>query len=48
MTGATVRFYAILLPHTSRQMKQALEDHDFFRVRHSIDKAVDRRAAHRV
>ena len=40
VTGATVRFYAILLPHTSRQMKQALEDHDFFRVRHSIDKAV--------
>ncbi len=40
VTGATVRFYAILLPHTSRQMKEALEDHDFFRVRHSIDKAV--------
>jgi acetylornithine/succinyldiaminopimelate/putrescine aminotransferase/predicted amino acid dehydrogenase len=40
VTGASVRFYAILLPHTSRQMKQALEEHDFFRVRHSIDKAV--------
>jgi acetylornithine/succinyldiaminopimelate/putrescine aminotransferase/predicted amino acid dehydrogenase len=40
VTGATVRFYAILLPHTSRQMKLALEEHDFFRVRHSIDKAV--------
>jgi predicted amino acid dehydrogenase len=40
VTGATVRFYAILLPHTSRQMKQALEEHDYFRVRHSIDKAI--------
>jgi acetylornithine/succinyldiaminopimelate/putrescine aminotransferase/predicted amino acid dehydrogenase len=40
ITGATVRFYAILLPHTSRQMKQALEERDFFRVRHSIDKAI--------
>jgi acetylornithine/succinyldiaminopimelate/putrescine aminotransferase/predicted amino acid dehydrogenase len=38
--GATVRFYAILLPHTSRQMKEALEERDFFRVRHSIDKAI--------
>jgi acetylornithine/succinyldiaminopimelate/putrescine aminotransferase/predicted amino acid dehydrogenase len=38
--GATVRFYAILLPLTSRQMKQALEDRDFFRVRYSIDKAI--------
>jgi acetylornithine/succinyldiaminopimelate/putrescine aminotransferase/predicted amino acid dehydrogenase len=40
ITGAAVRFYAILLPHTSRQMKHALEEGDFFRVRHSIDKAV--------
>jgi acetylornithine/succinyldiaminopimelate/putrescine aminotransferase/predicted amino acid dehydrogenase len=40
ITGATVRFYPILLPHTSRQMKQAIEESDFFRVRHSIDKAV--------
>ncbi len=40
VTGATARFYAILLPHTSKQMKQAIETHDFFRVRHSIDKAV--------
>jgi predicted amino acid dehydrogenase len=40
ITGATVRFYPILLPHTSRQMKEALEEHDFFRVRHSIDKAI--------
>jgi len=38
--GATVRFYAILLPLTSRQMKKALEARDFFRVRHSIDKAI--------
>src|SRR5262245_9240875 len=27
VTGATVRFYAILLPHTSKQMKQAIETH---------------------
>jgi acetylornithine/succinyldiaminopimelate/putrescine aminotransferase/predicted amino acid dehydrogenase len=40
VTGATVRFYPILLLHTSKQMKQAIETHDFFRVRHSIDKAV--------
>jgi len=40
VTGSTVRFYAILLPHTSKQMKQALETQDFFRVRHSIDKAI--------
>ena len=38
--GATVRFYAILLPLTSRQMKEALDERDFFRVRHSIDKAI--------
>ena len=37
---ASVRFYAILLPFTSKQMKQWLDDHDFFRVRHSIDKAI--------
>jgi acetylornithine/succinyldiaminopimelate/putrescine aminotransferase/predicted amino acid dehydrogenase len=40
ITGASVRFYPILLPHTSRQMKHALESRDLFRVRHSIDKAV--------
>lgn len=40
ITGSTVRFYAILLPHTSQQMKQALEKGDYFRVRHSIDKAI--------
>ena len=39
-TGARVRFYAIVLPFTSRQMKQWLDDQDFFRVRHSIDKAI--------
>jgi acetylornithine/succinyldiaminopimelate/putrescine aminotransferase/predicted amino acid dehydrogenase len=39
-TGAKVRFYAIALPFTSRQMKQWLDDADFFRVRHSIDKAI--------
>ena len=38
--GAKVRFYAIALPFTSRQMKQWLDDGDFFRVRHSIDKAI--------
>ena len=37
-TGAKVRFYAIALPFTSNQMKQWLDDADFFRVRHSIDK----------
>jgi predicted amino acid dehydrogenase len=35
-----VRFYAILLPFTSTQMKEWLEGGDFFRVRHSIDKAI--------
>jgi len=40
ITGATVRFYAIALPFTSNQMKQWLDDADFFRVRHSIDKAI--------
>jgi len=40
VTGATVRFYAMLLPVTSRQMKQALEDRNFFRVHHAIDKAI--------
>jgi acetylornithine/succinyldiaminopimelate/putrescine aminotransferase/predicted amino acid dehydrogenase len=40
ITGATVRFYAICIPHTSRQMKDALDHRDFFRVRHSIDKAI--------
>jgi acetylornithine/succinyldiaminopimelate/putrescine aminotransferase/predicted amino acid dehydrogenase len=39
-TGARVRFYAIALPFTSNQMKQWLDDTDFFRVRHSIDKAI--------
>lgn len=39
-TGARVRFYAIALPFTSNQMKQWLDDGDFFRVRHSIDKAI--------
>jgi predicted amino acid dehydrogenase len=39
-TGARVRFYAIALPFTSNQMKQWLDDADFFRVRHSIDKAI--------
>ncbi len=38
--GATVRFYAILLPFTSTQMKAWLDEGDFFRVRHSIDKAI--------
>jgi acetylornithine/succinyldiaminopimelate/putrescine aminotransferase/predicted amino acid dehydrogenase len=37
---ATVRFYAILLPFTSTQMKKWLDDGNFFRVRHSIDKAI--------
>lgn len=40
ITGATVRFYAIVLPFTSKQMKQWLDAQDFFRVRYSIDKAV--------
>ena len=40
ITGATVRFYAIALPFTSNQMKQWLDDANFFRVRHSIDKAI--------
>jgi acetylornithine/succinyldiaminopimelate/putrescine aminotransferase/predicted amino acid dehydrogenase len=40
ITGATVRFYAILLPFTSGQMKEWLDDANFFRVRHSIDKAI--------
>jgi acetylornithine/succinyldiaminopimelate/putrescine aminotransferase/predicted amino acid dehydrogenase len=39
-TGATVRFYAILLPFTSTQIKEWLDDGNFFRVRHSIDKAI--------
>jgi predicted amino acid dehydrogenase len=39
-TGAKVRFYAIALPFTSNQMKQWLDQADFFRVRHSIDKAI--------
>jgi acetylornithine/succinyldiaminopimelate/putrescine aminotransferase/predicted amino acid dehydrogenase len=39
-TGATVRLYAIALPFTSAQMKRWLDDADFFRVRHSIDKAI--------
>ena len=39
-TGATVRFYAIALPFTSNQMKQWLDEANFFRVRHSIDKAI--------
>ena len=40
VTGATVRFYAILLPFTSTQMKEWLDEANFFRVRHSIDKAI--------
>jgi acetylornithine/succinyldiaminopimelate/putrescine aminotransferase/predicted amino acid dehydrogenase len=39
-TGAKVRFYAIALPFTSNQMKRWLDEGDFFRVRHSIDKAI--------
>ena len=39
-TGAKVRFYAIALPFTSGQMKQWLDEANFFRVRHSIDKAI--------
>ena len=39
-TGAKVRFYAIALPFTSKQMKQWLDEANFFRVRHSIDKAI--------
>ncbi len=39
-TGARVRFYAIALPFTSKQMKQWLDEGNFFRVRHSIDKAI--------
>lgn len=39
-TGATVRFYAIGLPFTSKQMKQWLDEANFFRVRDSIDKAI--------
>jgi acetylornithine/succinyldiaminopimelate/putrescine aminotransferase/predicted amino acid dehydrogenase len=39
-TGAKVRFYAIALPFTSKQMKQWLDESNFFRVRHSIDKAI--------
>ena len=39
-TGATVRFYAIALPFTSNQMKEWLDSANFFRVRHSIDKAI--------
>jgi acetylornithine/succinyldiaminopimelate/putrescine aminotransferase/predicted amino acid dehydrogenase len=39
-TGTKVRFYAIALPFTSNQMKQWLDQGDFFRVRHSIDKAI--------
>jgi len=39
-TGSKVRFYAIALPFTSNQMKQWLEEGNFFRVRHSIDKAI--------
>jgi predicted amino acid dehydrogenase len=39
-TGARVRFYAIALPFTSTQMKQWLDEANFFRVRHSIDKAI--------
>ncbi len=39
-TGAKVRFYAIALPFTSNQMKGWLDEGDFFRVRHSIDKAI--------
>ena len=40
IVGATVRFYAILLPFTSAQMKEWLDEANFFRVRHSIDKAI--------
>ncbi|MEO8259487.1 MAG: aminotransferase class III-fold pyridoxal phosphate-dependent enzyme [Acidobacteriota bacterium] len=40
ITGATVRFYAIILPFTSKQMKHWLDAQDFFRVRDAIDKAV--------
>jgi predicted amino acid dehydrogenase len=40
IAGATVRFYAILLPFTSTQMKEWLDEGNFFRVRHSIDKAI--------
>jgi acetylornithine/succinyldiaminopimelate/putrescine aminotransferase/predicted amino acid dehydrogenase len=40
ITGATVRFYAICLPFTSNQMKEWLDEANFFRVRHSIDKAI--------
>ena len=39
-TGAKVRFYAIALPFTSNQMKGWLDEGNFFRVRHSIDKAI--------
>jgi acetylornithine/succinyldiaminopimelate/putrescine aminotransferase/predicted amino acid dehydrogenase len=39
-TGAKVRFYAIALPFTSNQMKEWLDEGNFFRVRHSIDKAI--------
>ena len=39
-TGVTVRFYAIALPFTSNQMKAWLDEANFFRVRHSIDKAI--------
>ena len=39
-TGARVRFYAIALPFTSNQMKAWLDEANFFRVRHSIDKAI--------
>ena len=35
-----MRFYAIALPFTSNQMKQWLDEANFFRVRHSIDKAI--------
>ena len=35
-----MRFYAIVLPFTSKQMKQWLDEQNFFRVRHSIDKAI--------
>jgi acetylornithine/succinyldiaminopimelate/putrescine aminotransferase/predicted amino acid dehydrogenase len=40
ITGATVRFYAIVLPFTSKQIKTWLDAQDFFHVRHSIDKAI--------
>jgi predicted amino acid dehydrogenase len=39
-TGTHVRFYAIALPFTSNQMKAWLDEANFFRVRHSIDKAI--------